>query len=143
MRTFLAKNGMLNHVLIGAGVTYEDALGALARHWPEFGRMLRRLGSRQIRNRGTLGGNVANASPIGDTPPALIALDATLVVHSDKASGKNTPCFNIDTSASMGILSKVVTQVRARLKPAPAEPLDSAASALCCLAGARQLQRHR
>ncbi len=66
---------------IGAGVVYEDALAALARHWPDFGRLLRRLGSRQIRNRGTMGGNVANASPIGDSPPALIALDATLVLR--------------------------------------------------------------
>ena len=39
--------------------------------------LLRRLGSRQIRNRGTIGGNIGNASPIGDTPPVLIALDAT------------------------------------------------------------------
>jgi xanthine dehydrogenase small subunit len=67
---------------IGAGVTYEDALAVLNGRWPEFGRMLRRLGSRQIRNRGTIGGNVANASPIGDTPPALIALGATLVLRS-------------------------------------------------------------
>jgi len=44
--------------------------------------MVRRLGSRQIRNRGTLGGNVANASPIGDTPPALLALDATLLLRA-------------------------------------------------------------
>ncbi len=62
-------------------MVYEDALAALARHWPSFGRLLRRLGSRQIRNRGTIGGNVANASPIGDSPPALIALDATLVLR--------------------------------------------------------------
>ncbi len=66
---------------IGAGVTYGDAFAALVRHWPSLGPLLRRLGSRQIRNRGTLGGNVANASPIGDTPPALIALDATLVLR--------------------------------------------------------------
>ncbi len=71
------RDGVLS---IGAGATYDDACAALARHWPDFGRLLRRLGSRQIRNRGTIGGNVANASPIGDTPPALIALDATLLL---------------------------------------------------------------
>jgi xanthine dehydrogenase small subunit len=43
--------------------------------------LLRRLGSRQIRNRGTLGGNIGNASPIGDSPPVLLALDATLVLR--------------------------------------------------------------
>ncbi len=73
---------------IGAGVTYEDAFAALAGHWPSLGPLLRRLGSRQIRNRGTVGGNVANASPIGDMPPALIALDATLVLQS--AAGERT-----------------------------------------------------
>ncbi len=70
---------------IGAGATYEDALAAIERHWPDFARMTRRIGSRQIRNRGTIGGNVANASPIGDTPPALLALDATLVLRRGAA----------------------------------------------------------
>lgn len=69
-------------VSIGAGVTYEDAFATLARHWPSLAFLLRRLGSRQIRNRGTIGGNVANASPIGDMPPSLIALAATLVLQS-------------------------------------------------------------
>ena len=73
------RDGVLS---IGAGVTYEDAFAALARHWPSLAPLLRRLGSRQIRNRGTIGGNVANASPIGDMPPALIALDARLVLRS-------------------------------------------------------------
>ncbi len=73
------RNGVLS---IGAGATYEDAFATLARHWPSFGPLLRRLGSRQIRNRGTIGGNIANASPIGDMPPALIALNATLVLRS-------------------------------------------------------------
>ena len=82
MATLTERDG---HLCIGAGVTYEDALAALAGHWPEFGRMLRRLGSRQIRNRGTIGGNVANASPIGDTPPPLIALSAMLVLRLGSA----------------------------------------------------------
>ena len=63
---------------IGAGVTYEDALGAIAGHAPDLGELIRRIGSRQIRNAGTIGGNIANGSPIGDMPPALIALGATL-----------------------------------------------------------------
>lgn len=66
---------------IGAGATYEAALPAIERNWPDFGAMIRRLGSRQIRNRGTLGGNIGNASPIGDTMPLLIALGATLVLN--------------------------------------------------------------
>ena len=63
---------------IGAGVSYSDAMAAIARHYPDFGEVIRRLGSVQIRNAGTLGGNVANGSPIGDSPPALIAAGATL-----------------------------------------------------------------
>ena len=66
---------------IGAGATYEDALAALEPLYPDFGSLLRRLGSRQIRNRGTIGGNIGNASPIGDATPVLIALDATLVLR--------------------------------------------------------------
>jgi xanthine dehydrogenase small subunit len=66
---------------IGAAAVYEDALAILEAHWPDFGILVRRLGSRQIRNRGTIGGNIGNASPIGDTPPALMALDATVVLR--------------------------------------------------------------
>lgn len=66
---------------IGAGVTYEAALEAIAKHSPDLGELIRRIGSRQIRNVGTIGGNIANGSPIGDMPPALIALDARLVLR--------------------------------------------------------------
>jgi xanthine dehydrogenase small subunit len=68
-------------IRIGAGATYQDALPVLEQHYPDFGAMIRRIGSRQIRNRGTIGGNIANASPIGDTPPALLALDASVVLR--------------------------------------------------------------
>jgi xanthine dehydrogenase small subunit len=68
-------------IRIGAGATYQDALPLLEQHYPDFSAMIRRIGSRQIRNRGTIGGNIANASPIGDSPPALLALDATLVLR--------------------------------------------------------------
>lgn len=66
---------------IGAGVRYVDALGALAGRHPSLGDMMRRLGSTQVRNSGTIGGNIANGSPIGDMPPALIALGAVLVLR--------------------------------------------------------------
>jgi xanthine dehydrogenase small subunit len=63
---------------IGAMVTYADAERRLAALDPDLGELLRRLGSKQIRAAGTIGGNIANGSPIGDTPPALIALGATI-----------------------------------------------------------------
>lgn len=68
-------------VRIGAGVRYSDALATLAGLTPTLGELVRRLGSVQVRNSGTIGGNIANGSPIGDMPPALIALGATLVLR--------------------------------------------------------------
>jgi xanthine dehydrogenase small subunit len=68
-------------VRVGAGVRYADAYPALAELHPEFGELLRRLGGLQVRNLGTVCGNLANGSPIGDMPPALIAAGATLVLR--------------------------------------------------------------
>ncbi|WP_430460284.1 xanthine dehydrogenase small subunit [Thalassolituus sp. LLYu03] len=65
---------------LGASVTFSQAEQALAADFPSFAQLLHRIGSRQIRNMGTLGGNIANASPIGDTPPVFLALDATLEI---------------------------------------------------------------
>jgi xanthine dehydrogenase small subunit len=61
---------------LGAAVTYTDALPHLDAAFPAFAAIVRRIGSRQIRNLGTIAGNLANASPIGDTLPCLMALDA-------------------------------------------------------------------
>ncbi|MBB5321132.1 xanthine dehydrogenase small subunit [Marinobacter oulmenensis] len=69
-----------DELVIGAATTYQVFREILSDSWPPFDAMIERLGSRQIRNRGTIGGNIANASPIGDMPPPLIALDATLVL---------------------------------------------------------------
>ncbi len=70
-----------SHLDIGAAVTYAAAHDAIASDYPDFAEILRRLGSVQIRNAGTIGGNVANGSPIGDSMPALIALGATVVLR--------------------------------------------------------------
>jgi xanthine dehydrogenase small subunit len=63
---------------IGAMTTLTEVEAKLAPLHPSLGTMLRRYGSTQVRNAATLGGNIANGSPIGDGPPALIALGATL-----------------------------------------------------------------
>jgi xanthine dehydrogenase small subunit len=68
-------------LIIGAGVTYSRAHDALGKVAADIGELVRRIGSRQIRNAGTVGGNIANGSPIGDTPPALIALGAKIVLR--------------------------------------------------------------
>jgi xanthine dehydrogenase small subunit len=70
------------HLVLGAAVTYADAMESLGGLHPAIAPLIRRIGSRQIRERGTIGGNVANASPIGDMPPLLLALDAVLVLAS-------------------------------------------------------------
>ena len=67
-----------DRVEIGAAATYAEAEPALRALDPDVGEMLRRLGSKQVRAVGTIGGNVANGSPIGDSPPVLIALGATV-----------------------------------------------------------------
>ena len=71
---------MGDQLWLGAGVTFSQAEAELADAFPSFAHLLHRIGSRQIRNMGTLGGNIANASPIGDTPPVFLALDATLEI---------------------------------------------------------------
>ena len=70
---------------IGAGVRYSDAWDAMARLHPDLGELVRRIAGTQVRNAGTIGGNIANGSPIGDTPPALIALGAMLTLRRGDA----------------------------------------------------------
>ncbi|TNC68534.1 xanthine dehydrogenase small subunit [Rubellimicrobium roseum] len=62
----------------GAGATMTEVLSAVAHRYPSWAALIRRYGSAQVRNAATIGGNIANGSPIGDNPPALIALGATL-----------------------------------------------------------------
>lgn len=73
-------------ITIGAAVTYSEILGRIEELFPSFAVLIHRIGSRQIRNVGTMGGNIGNASPIGDTPPCLIALDTGLTLHGPKGA---------------------------------------------------------
>ncbi|MBV8665031.1 MAG: xanthine dehydrogenase small subunit [Burkholderiaceae bacterium] len=83
---------------IGAAVTLNDAYAAICKHYPgELQEMWQRFASRPIRNAGTLGGNVANGSPIGDSMPWLIALGAEVVLHGkngDKSGRRTLPLEN-------------------------------------------------
>ncbi len=69
------------HLEIGAAVPYVVAWPRLAALYPDIGELIRRIGATQVRAAGTVGGNIANGSPIGDTPPALIAAGATLILR--------------------------------------------------------------
>jgi xanthine dehydrogenase small subunit len=68
-------------LIIHAGVSYSNAEAVLARHVPALAALIERIGGAQIRHMGTIGGNIANGSPIGDMPPPLIALGAELTLR--------------------------------------------------------------
>ncbi len=70
-----------NAVTMGAGVTYTEAQDVIAEHYPHLSDYWDRIAGWQVRNMGTVGGNIANGSPIGDTPPVLIALGASITLR--------------------------------------------------------------
>ncbi len=73
---------------VGAGATLTNIEQAMGAEYPSLQKMLAVYASRQIRSRATLGGNLATASPIGDSAPLLLTLDATLLLSS--ANGDRT-----------------------------------------------------
>ena len=86
----LREIGVHGRVRVGAGVTYSDLLRAGAGS-VALAEASRTVGSPQIRNVGTIGGNVATSSPAGDTLPVLAALDASVVLRS--SSGERRVSF--------------------------------------------------
>ena len=73
-----------HHIAIGAAVTLADAFAALVADRPQLASFAHRFAGLPVRNSGTLGGNVANGSPIGDSMPLLIALGANVVLMSTR-----------------------------------------------------------
>ncbi len=73
-------------ITIGAAATYAEAMPMLIAQYPALRTYLARLGSRQIRSMGTIGGNIGTASPIGDMPPVLLALETRLTLVSVRGS---------------------------------------------------------
>jgi xanthine dehydrogenase small subunit len=68
-------------LVLGAAVTYTEAEASIAAHFPQLSELWGRIGGGQVRNAGTIGANIANGSPIGDTPPPLIALGARITLR--------------------------------------------------------------
>jgi xanthine dehydrogenase, small subunit len=103
---------------LGATATLARARGALGALDPDLDELMRRFGSQQVRASGTVGGNIANGSPIGDLAPALIALGATL--HLRRGDGhRSVPLedFFLDYRKQDRMPGEFVTGVTAR-KPA-------------------------
>ena len=78
MRRIEARDGVLQ---LGAGVPLEEAWQALAALWPSLRELGLRFASPPVRAVGTMGGNIANGSPIGDSAPVLMALGARLLLR--------------------------------------------------------------
>ena len=70
---------------IGAALPYSEFIDSFCQTYPEASELLERIGSLQIRNVGSLGGSIANASPIGDPAPLLLALNATIELQNSDA----------------------------------------------------------
>ncbi len=75
----IAENA--SEVRFYAGVSYAQAQPVLEEHFPGMAELWGRVAGEQVRNMGTIGGNIANGSPIGDTPPPFIALGARLTLR--------------------------------------------------------------
>lgn len=78
-------NATASHIEIGAAVSLTDAMDVIVEHFPEFEEMFLRFASPPIRNAGTLGGNIANGSPIGDSMPALMVAGTVLVLRRGRS----------------------------------------------------------
>jgi xanthine dehydrogenase small subunit len=81
VREMLEVHATGTHLEIGGAVLLTQAFPAIVEQYPGLDELCRRFASPPIRNAGTLGGNIANGSPIGDTMPALMVLGASLVLR--------------------------------------------------------------
>ncbi|MBB5918463.1 CO/xanthine dehydrogenase FAD-binding subunit [Nocardia transvalensis] len=90
-RELLRTEEIGGRLRIGAGVPYVTIIRDLGRQVPALAQAARTVGSPQIRNRGSVGGNLGAASPAGDTHPALLAADAVIEVESAARGSRMIP----------------------------------------------------
>ncbi|RYF27000.1 MAG: 2Fe-2S iron-sulfur cluster binding domain-containing protein [Comamonadaceae bacterium] len=110
-------------LVIGAAVSLSDAFDALRRHWPQLHRFHTRFAGLPVRNSGTLGGNVANGSPIGDSMPLLIALGAHVVLASVRGE-RSLALEDLYTGYRQNVMAPDELVVRIAV-PLPAPATDS------------------
>jgi len=103
---------------VGAGARLTEAFAALAADHPAAAGFLERFAGRPVRNAGTLGGNVVNGSPIGDSMPLLIALQARLVLASARGR-REVPIDGFYTGYRRTLLQPDELLVAIRIPPAP------------------------
>jgi xanthine dehydrogenase small subunit len=109
------------HIAIGAAVTLHEAFAALASDRPQLQNFFNRFAGLPVRNSGTLGGNVANGSPIGDSMPLLIALNAHVVLMSVRGY-RELPLEQLYTGYRTNVVAE--DEVLAWIKvPKPGSPL--------------------
>jgi xanthine dehydrogenase small subunit len=110
-------------LVIGAAATLQDAFTALLQSWPELKAFAARFAGLPVRNSGTLGGNVANGSPIGDSMPLLIALKSRLVLASVRGE-REMPLEDFYTGYRQNLLA--ADEVLAFIKvPLPASAVST------------------
>jgi xanthine dehydrogenase small subunit len=102
-----------SHLEIGAAVSLTDAFAALEHDRPQLHAFFSRFAGQPVRNSGTLGGNIANGSPIGDSMPLLIALRASVVLMS-LSGARELPLEDFYTGYRQNVLSadEVLTLIR-------------------------------
>ncbi len=98
-----------HHIAIGAAVSLADAFAALVADRPQLAEFAHRFAGLPVRNSGTLGGNVANGSPIGDSMPLLIALGAHVVLmrqSGKKQAHRSLPLENLYTGYRKNVMAE-------------------------------------
>ena len=112
LRTIRAEG---DELVIGAGVALTDAFRALTDTFPELAELAGRFAGVPVRNAGTLGGNVANGSPIGDSLPVLLALGASVILRKGSRT-REVPLDAFYTGYQKNVLEtgEVITAIRVR-----------------------------
>ena len=106
------------HIEVGATTPLVKVESIIKKYYPDFNSILKRYGSVQIRNVATIAGNIATASPIGDTLPLLLSLDATVVLTDIKKKAyKISKRIDADISTVCGsfnleIINKKIKNIR-------------------------------